>query len=247
MQLSVLRRPLLEDYEQILLLPLTIRGRSRLDHLVDLERLALLVITIKGLRITHLIGLLQSKLISLIHSISISRFMFRSLTLLRLACSHDHYIWEPLLTRHLDHMHRDPRDSSLHWAWLWLELLRSSGTLEWLFLWRRALCHRALCHILFLLISIHMSTTCIIRFRGTILSVVQHSMMRYRIWSIQGWLTWLGQVWPPIPCLHILRMQFLLLLVFSRLVWISRVLMAYGVLGSSGLRTWVNRHGYIAW
>ena len=115
-QLSVLRRPSLEDYGQILLLPLTVRGRSRLDHLVDLERLALLVINIGGLRITHFIGLLQSWLIYLIHSISISRIMFRSLTLLRLACSHDHHIREPLLTRHLDHMYRGQRDSSRHWA-----------------------------------------------------------------------------------------------------------------------------------
>ena len=106
----------LKDYGQILLLPLTIRGRGRLDHLVDLERLALLAISIRGLYFTHLIGFLQSELIYLIHIISISRFMFNGLTLLRLAYSHDHHIREPLLTRHLDHMHIDPRDSSLHWA-----------------------------------------------------------------------------------------------------------------------------------
>ena len=88
-QLLVLRRPSLEDYGQMLLLPLTVRGRSRLDHLVDLERLALLAISIGGLRITHFTSHLQSKLISFIHGINISQIMYKSLTLLRLACSHD--------------------------------------------------------------------------------------------------------------------------------------------------------------
>ncbi|RVW12674.1 hypothetical protein CK203_116471 [Vitis vinifera] len=92
MRLLVLRRPLLEDYEQILLLPLTVRERSRLDHLVDLERLVVLAISTRGLRITYLIGLLQLELISLIRSISIKRFIFKSLTLLRLAYNHDHHI-----------------------------------------------------------------------------------------------------------------------------------------------------------
>ena len=187
MQLSLLRRPLLKDYGHILLLPLTVRGKSRLDHLVDLERLVLLAINIRGPHITYLIGLLQSKLISLIRNININWCIFKSLTLLRPACIHDHHIREPLLTRYLGHMHRGPRDSSLHWAWLWLELLRSSKTRDWLFLWRHTLYH-----ILFLLISAHMSITYIIRFRGTILSVVRHSIMRYRTWSIQGWSTWLA-------------------------------------------------------
>ena len=115
-QLSVLRRPSLEDYGQMLLLPLTVRGRSRLDHLVDLKRLALLAISIGGPHITHFTGLLQSELISFIRSISISRIMLRSLILLRPARSHDHHIREPLLTRYLGHMHRGPRDSSLRWA-----------------------------------------------------------------------------------------------------------------------------------
>ncbi|KAL6342765.1 hypothetical protein AAG906_016599 [Vitis piasezkii] len=44
------------------------------------------------------------------------RIMLRSLALLRLACSCDHHIREPLLTHRLDHMHRGPRDSSLLWA-----------------------------------------------------------------------------------------------------------------------------------
>ena len=114
MRLLVLRRPLLEDYEQILLLPLTVRERSRLDHLVDLERLVVLAISTRGLRITYLIGLLQLELISLIRSISINRFIFKSLTLLRLAYNHDHHIQGSLLTRHLDHMHRGLRDSLLH-------------------------------------------------------------------------------------------------------------------------------------
>ena len=179
MQLLVLRRPLLKGYGQILLLPLTIRRRSRLDHLPDLKRLALLAISIRGPRITHLTGLLQSKDISLIHSISISQFMFSGLTLLKLACSHDRHIREPLITHHLDHMHRGLRDSSLRWAWLWLKLLRSSDMLVWLFLW-----HHTLCHILFLLISTHMSIAYIIRSRGTILSIIWHSIMRYRTWSI---------------------------------------------------------------
>ena len=116
MQLSMLRRSLLEDYGQILLLPLTVIGRSRLDHLVDLERLTLLAINIKGPHITHFTDLLQSQLIFLIHDISINWFMFSNLTLLRLACNHDHHIREPLLSRRLDHMHKGPRDSSLNWA-----------------------------------------------------------------------------------------------------------------------------------
>ena len=102
----MLRRPLLEDYEQILLLPLTVKEISQLDHLADLERLALLAINIKGLHITHLTGLIQSELISLIHNININRFMFSCLTLLRLACNHDHHIRESLLSRHLDYMHK---------------------------------------------------------------------------------------------------------------------------------------------
>ena len=117
-------------------------------------------------------------------------------------------------------MHRGPRDSSLHWVGLWLKLLRSSEMLVWLFLWRHSPCH-----ILFLHIFAHMSTTYIIRFRSTILSVVRHSIMRYRTWLIQGWSTWLGQVWPPFLCLRILHMQFLILLVFSRLIWMLMVLM----------------------
>ena len=201
MQLSVLRKPSLEDYRQILLLPLIVRERSRLDHLVDMERLTLLVISIKGQRITHLIGFLQSEFISLICSISISRCMFRSLTLLKPTCSHDHHIREPLLTRHLDPMHRGLWNSSLHWAWLWLELLRSSKMVVWSFIWRHALCH-----ILFLHIFAPMSTAYTIEFRDMILSIVWHAIMRYRTWSIQGWSTWLGQVWQPILCLCILHM-----------------------------------------
>ena len=108
MHFLVLRRLLLKDYGQILLLPLIVRGISRLDHLVDLRRLVLLTISIGGLRITHLISLLQSELLSLIRSINISHFIFRSLTLLRPAHSHDHHIREPLLTFHLDHMHSGP-------------------------------------------------------------------------------------------------------------------------------------------
>ena len=115
-QLSVLRRTSLKDYGQILLLSLIVRRRSRLDHLVDLERLALLAISIGDPHITLLTDLFQSELISLIHSISISWFMFRNLTLHRPACSHDHHIREPLLTHRLDHMHRGSRDSSLPWA-----------------------------------------------------------------------------------------------------------------------------------
>ena len=43
-------------------------------------------------------------------------YIQRNLTLLRLACNHDHHIRESLLSRRLDHTHRGPRDSSLHWA-----------------------------------------------------------------------------------------------------------------------------------
>ena len=197
----MLRRLSLKDYGQILLLSLTIRGRGRLDHLVDLERLALLAISIRGPRIIHFTGLLQSDLIYIIHSININQFMFNKLTLLRLACNPDHHIWEPLLPHRLYHMHRGLRDSSFLWAWLWLELLRNLEMMVWLFLWRHTLFH-----ILFLLISSHMSIAYIIRFRGMILSVVWHSIMRYRTWLIQGWSTCLGQVWPPIPCQHILHM-----------------------------------------
>ena len=48
--------------------------------------------------------------------------------------------------------------------------------------------------------------------------------MPYRIWLILGWSTCLDQVWPSIPCLHILHMQYPLLLVFSRLIWMLMVL-----------------------
>ena len=209
---------LLEDYGQMLLLPLIVRG-SWLDHLVDLERLTPLDINIKGLHITHFIGLLHSRLISLIYSISINQFMLNSCELLRLACCHDHRFWELLVPCHLDHIHRGSRDSSLHWTWLWLELLRSLETLVWLFLW-----HHALCRILFLLISTYMSIAYIIICMGMILSVVRRSIMQYRTWLIQGWSTCLGQVWPPIPCLCILHMQCPLLLVFSRLIWMLMVL-----------------------
>ena len=146
--------------------------------------------------------------------------MFNSRTLLRLACSHDHHIREPLLSRCLDHMHRGPQDSSLNWAWLWLELLRSSKMLVWLFHW-----HHTLYRILFLLISAYMSTVDFIRLRGMQQITARHSVMPYKIWLIQGWSTCRGQVWPPIPCLHILHMQFTLLLVFSRLIWMSMILM----------------------
>ena len=170
--------------------------------------------------------------------------MFSSLTLLRLACSHDHHIREPLLTRHLDHMHRGQRDGSLHWAWLWLELSRSSGMLVWLFIW-----HHALCHFPFLFSSAHMSIAYIIRFKDTILSVVRHSIMRYRTWSIQGWSTCLSQVWPPIPCLRILYMQFPLLLAFNRLIWMLMILMViwyFGIFRVDDLvqLTWV--HHFVA-
>ena len=172
MQLSVLRRPSLEDYGHILFFPLIVMRRSWLVHLVNLERLTLLAISIRGLHITHLTGLLQLEFIHLIHSISINQFMFNNLTLLRLACSHDFHIQESLLSHHLDHMHKDPRDNSLHWAWLWLELLRNSKTLVWLFLWRHTPCH-----ILFLIISAYMSIAYIIIFMGMILSIVRHSIM----------------------------------------------------------------------
>ena len=171
--------------------------------------------------------------------------MFRSPILLRPTRNHDHHIWEPLLTRHLDYMHKGSRGSSLHWAWLWLELLRSSEMLVWSFLWRHTLCH-----ILFLLISAHMSTTYIIRFRGTILSVVRHSIMRYRTWSIQGWLTCRGQVWPPIPCLRILHMHFPLLLTFNRLIWMLMILMViwyFGIFQVEDLvqLTWVHHFAMV--
>ena len=166
--------------------------------------------------------------------------MFSNLTLLRLAYNHDRHIRESLLTHRLDHMHRGPRDNSLHWVGFWLKLLRSSEMLVWLFLWRHSPCH-----ILFLLIFAHMSTTYIIRFRSTILSVVRHSIMLYRTWLIQGWSTCLGQVWPPIPYLHILHMQFPLLPVFSRLIWMLMVLMViwyFGIFQVEDLveSTWVH-------
>ena len=166
--------------------------------------------------------------------------MLSSLTLLRLACNHDYHIREPLFPHRLDHMHRGLRDSSLHWAWLWLELLRISETLVWLFLW-----HHALCCILFLLIFAYMSIAYIIRFKGMILSIVRHSIMRYRTWLIQGWSTCLGQVWPLIPCLCILHMQFLLFLVFSKLIWMLMILMViwyFGIFRVEDLvkSTWVH-------
>ena len=101
----------------------------------------------------------------------------------------------------------------------------------WSFLWRHALWH-----ILFLHIFAPMSIANIIKCRGTILSVVRHSIMRYRTWSIQGWLTWLGQVWPPILCLRILHMEFFLLLVFSRLIWMLMVLIVAWYFGTSRVK-----------
>ena len=165
--------------------------------------------------------------------------MFSSLTLLRLTCNHDHHIWEPLFSRRLDHTHRGPRDSSLHWAWLWLELLRNSEMLVWLFHW-----HHAFCCILFLLISAYMSTIHFIRLRGMQQITARHSAMPYKIWLIQDWSTCRGQVWPPIPCLHILHMQFLIL-VFSRLIWMLMILMVIWHFGIFRVRTWFSRHGYI--
>ena len=112
--------------------------------------------------------------------------------------------------------------------------------LVWLFLWRHSPCH-----ILFLLIFAHLSTTYIIRFRSMILSVVRHAIMRYKTWLIQGWSTWLGQVWPPFLCLRILHIQFLILLVFSRLIWMLMVLMVAWYFGTSRVEgldqsTWVH-------
>ena len=52
-------------------------------------------------------------------------------------------------------------------------------------------------------------------------------------------------VTPPILYLRIIHMQFLLLLVFSRLIWMLMVLLAYGISGSFRLRTWLSWHGYI--
>ena len=110
----------------------------------------------------------------------------------------------------------------------------------WSFLW-----HCALCHIPFLHVFTLMSIACIIRFGDMILSVVQHSIMRYRTWSIRGWSTWLGPMWPPILCLRILHMQSLLLLIFIRLIWMLMVLLAYGISGFSRVEdldqsTWVH-------
>ena len=232
MQLSLLKRSLLKDYGHIMFIPLTVRERSQLDHLVGLERLILLAVSIRGLYFTHLTCLLPLEFIFLIHGISISRFMFSSLKLLKLACSHDHHIQEPLLSHHLDHMHRGPRDGSLHWAWLWLEFLRSSETLVWLFLW-----HHAFCHIIFLFISTYMSIAYIIRVKDMILSVVRCSIMWYMTWLIQGWSTCRGQVWPPIPCLRILHMSFPLLLVFNRLFWMLMILMVIWYFGMFWVRT----------
>ena len=160
-------------------LPLSVRGKGQLDHLADLKRLTLLAISIRGLHITHTIGLLQSKAISLICSISINWFMLSNLTLLRLAYSHYHHLQKLLVPNHLGHVHRGLRDSTLHWTWVWLELLRSSEMLAWLFL-----CHHTLCHIPFLLIFIDMSTVYFIRLKDMLLIIVRHFAMPYRIWLI---------------------------------------------------------------
>ena len=127
----------------------------------------------------HVFCMIVCCMTSLIYNISINRFMFNNLTLLRLAYNHNHHIREPLLLCCLDHMHRGLWDSSFHWAWLWLELLRRSETLVWLFLW-----HHDPCRILFLLISAYMSIAYIIRFKGMILSIVRRSIMRYKTWLI---------------------------------------------------------------
>ena len=74
-QLSVLRSPLLKDYGQILFISLIVRGKGQLDHLKDLERLTLLATSIKGLHITHIIGILQLELISFILSLTWPRLV----------------------------------------------------------------------------------------------------------------------------------------------------------------------------
>ena len=144
--------------------------------------------------------------------------MLSSLALLRLAYSHDHHLQKLLVPNHLDHVHRGLRDSTLHWTWVWLELLRSSEMLAWLFL-----CHHTLCHIPFLLIFIDMSIVYFIRLKDMLLIIVRHFAMPYTIWLILGWTTCLDQVWLSIPCLHILRIQFPHLLVFSRALWMLMI------------------------
>ena len=144
--------------------------------------------------------------------------MLSSLTLLRLACSHDRHLWKLLVPNHLDHVHRGLWDSALHWTWLWLELSRSSKMLAWLFL-----CHHTLYHIPFLLIFLYMSTIYFIRLKDMLLITVHQFAMPCKIWLILGWSTCLDQVWLSIPCLHILRIQFPHLLVFSRALWMLMI------------------------
>ncbi|RVW95514.1 hypothetical protein CK203_028727 [Vitis vinifera] len=91
------------------------KGKKLIGPLVDLERLALLVISIGGPRITQLIGLLQSE------PFSLPQYQYQP-----------DYVQEPYIAqtsmqprpshpraathRHPDHMHRGPRDSSLRWV-----------------------------------------------------------------------------------------------------------------------------------
>ncbi|RVW58297.1 hypothetical protein CK203_057474 [Vitis vinifera] len=149
------------------------KGKKLIGPLVDLERLALLAISIGGASLS--LYLLQSELLSLFHSISISRIMLRSLTLLRLACSHDLRIREPLLTATQPYAQRPARQFTPLGMTLTraFEKLRDAGVIVPLA--PRPLPHPIPPHFRY------MSTACIIRFRGTILSIVQHSIMRYRI------------------------------------------------------------------
>ena len=190
----MLRRLLLEVYGQILFLPMIVREKSRSNHLVRQKRSTLLVASIKGLLIPHTIGLLQSEPTYLIHIISISRFIFSSLTLIGLVCNHDHHIRDLLLINHLNYMFIGLWDSIHHWAWPQFELLRSFEISTWLFPW-----HHVICCILFLLISICISIVHIIKPRDMILSIALHSTMWHRTWFILVSLTCLAQVWLLIP------------------------------------------------
>ena len=146
--------------------------------------------------------------------------MFNSLSLLRSICSHDLHIRESLFLKYLNHMFKVPQDNLLHGAWLWLELLRSSKMLVWPSPW-----HLIPWHILFLPNFVHMSIVYILKLRDMKLRFVPHFIMPYRAWLMLGWSTCLNWVWQLTPCLHILLTRSPFLLVFSRLMWMLKVLM----------------------
>ncbi|RVW35588.1 hypothetical protein CK203_073790 [Vitis vinifera] len=144
----------------------------------------------------------------------------------RLACSRDHHIREPLLTHRLDHMHRGPEQFTPLGMTLTraFEKLRDAGVIVPLA--PRPLPHpipphfRSHEHCLYHQIPGHDTEHC---------SALHHAIQDL----IDSGVVDLAR--PSVttnPCLHILHTQFLLLLVFSRLIWMLMVLMVAWYFGT---------------